>query len=163
MAKAKNSTNSKDSKIFPIILLGGVGIGGYFLYKYFKEKEEKPEEPEVGFNITNYTLPKSASPDSEITITIIAQNNLTEDIDGFCRIIDLDTQGELFYEHLIVGTTEETRIKTFNFTTTMPNKEFKIRITTGNHSTQEIHSILDWTINLAGIVMKIIEHTVEVI
>ncbi len=157
MAKAKNSTNSEGSKIFPIILLAGAGIGGYFLYKYFKEKEE-PEEPEVGFNITNYTIPKSASPGSEITITIIAQNNLTEDIDGFCRIIDLDTQGELFYENLIVGTTDETRIKTFNFTTTMPNKEFKIRITTGNHSTQEIHSILDWTVTI-GIVdeAKILE------
>ena len=157
MAKAKNSTNSKDSKIFPIILLAGAGIGGYFLYKYFKDKEE-PEEPEVGFNITNYTIPKSASPGSEITITIIAQNNLTEDIDGFCRIIDLDTQGELFYENLIVGTIDETRIKTFNFTTTMPNKEFKIRITTGNHSTQEIHSILDWTVTI-GIVeeAKILE------
>ena len=157
MEKGKNSTNSKDSKIFPIILLAGAGIGGYFLYKYFKEKEE-PEEPEVGFNITNYTIPKSASPSSEITITIIAQNNLTEDIDGFCKIIDLDTQGELFYEHLIVGTTDETKIKTFNFTTTMPNKEFKIRITTGNHSTQEIHSILDWTVTI-GIVeeAKILE------
>jgi len=137
---------AKNNKALPIIILAGVGIAGYFLYKYLKE--DKPEHPEEGFNITNYTIPKSASPNSEITITIIAQNNLTEDIDGFCRIIDSDNQQELFYEHTIVGTTEETRIKTFNFTTIMPNKEFKLRITTGNHSTQEIHSVLDWTINL---------------
>jgi len=40
MEKKNNNTNSKDSKIFPIILLAGAGIGGYFLYKYFKDKEE---------------------------------------------------------------------------------------------------------------------------
>ncbi len=156
MAKKKAK---KNDKVLPIILVGALAVGGYFLYKYLKEGAEHPEK---GFNITNYTIPKNAALGSEITITIIAQNNLTEDIDGFCKIIDLDTQEELFYEHVIAGITDEAKIKTFAFTTTMPNKDFKLRITTGNHSTQEVHSVLDWTINLAGVVMKITEHTVGV-
>ena len=150
----------KDNKILPIILIvGALGVGGYFLWQYLKEGAEHPEK---GFNITNYTIPKNAALGSEMTVTIIAQNNLDQEMDGFCRIIDSDTQGELFYEHVIAGTTDETKIKTFAFTTTMPNKEFKLRITTGDHSTQAVHSVLDWTINLAGVVMKITEHTVEV-
>jgi len=139
----------KNNKGLGIILLAGAGIGGYFLYKYLT-KEEGPEHPEVGFNISNYTIPASAPPGSEFTITIIAQNNLTEDIDGFCKIIDLDTQGEIFYEHLVVGTTQETKMHTFNFTTTMPNNDFNIRITTGLHLTGEINSTLDWTVTLGS-------------
>ena len=150
----------ENNKILPIILIvGALGVGGYFLWQYLKEK---PEHPEEGFNITNYTIQKNAAFGSEIIVTIIAQNNLDQEIDGFCRIIDLDTEEELFYEHVIAGITDETKIKTFTFTTLMPNKEFKLRITTGEHSTQEVHSVLDWTINLAGVVMKITEHTVEV-
>ncbi len=133
---------AEDNKgLIAVLLLAGAGIGAYFLLR-------KKVDVEKGFNITNYTIPASAYPNSEFTITIIAQNNLTEDIDGFCRIIDLDTQGELFYEHVVVGTTEETKIHTFNFTTLMPNKEFKLRISTGNHLTSEIHSVLDWTIEI---------------
>ena len=144
MAKEKKA--DKNDKILPIILVvGALGVGGYFLYKYLT-KEKEPEHPEVGFNITNYTIPASAFPGSEFTITIIAQNNLAEDVDGFCKIIDLDTQGEIFYEHLVVGTTEETKMHTFSFTTTMPNKDFNIRINTGLHLTGEISSTLDWTI-----------------
>ncbi len=136
----------KNNKVLPIILIvGALGVGGYFLYNYLT-KEKEPEHPEVGFNITNYTIPASAPPGSEFTITIIAQNNLTEDIDGFCRIVDLDAQAELFYEHLVVGITEETKMHTFNFTTIMPNKDFNIRITTGLHLTGEINSTIDWTI-----------------
>ena len=150
----------KDNKILPIVLVvGALGVGGYFLWQYLKEGAEHPEK---GFNITNYTIPKNAALGSEMTVTIIAQNNLDQEIDGFCRIIDLDTEEELFYEHVVAGITDETKIKTFTFTTLMPNKEFKLRITTGEHSTQEVHSVLDWTINLAGVVMKITEHTVEV-
>lgn len=146
----------KNDKILPTILIvGALGVGGYFLYKYLTKEVEHPEK---GFNITNYTIPASAYPGSEITITIIAQNNLDEEIDGFCRIIDLDTEGELFYEHAVVGTTEATKMHTFNFTTTMPNKEFKLRITTGDHLTQEIHSVLDWTITIGvGYEAKILE------
>ena len=151
----------ENNKILPIILIvGALGVGGYFLWQYLKKEE--PEHPDVGFNITNYTIPINAALGSEITVTIIAQNNLDQEIDGFCRIIDLDTEEELFYEHVVAGITDEAKIKTFSFTTTMPNKEFKLRITTGEHSTQEVHSVLDWTINLAGVVMKITEHTVEV-
>ena len=124
MAEEKN--NDKPINLMPIILIAGVGIGGYFLYKYLT-KEKEAEHPEVGFNISNYTIPASAAPGSEFVITIIAQNNLTEDVDGFCRIIDLDTQEEIFYEHLVVGTTEETKMHTFSFTTNMPNKDFKLR------------------------------------
>lgn len=155
MAKEKSSNTSKD--LMPFVLVGGLAVGGYFLYKYLT-KEKEPEHPEVGFNITNYTIPKSAPPGSEFTITIIAQNNLTEDIDGFCRIIDLDTQTEIYYNHLIVGITEETKMHTFNFTTTMPNKDFKLRITTGLHLTGKINSTLDWTVTPGiGYEAKILE------
>ena len=160
MAKKKSSTPSMD--LMPIVLIAGVGIGGYFLWKYFKDEE--PEDPEVGFNITNYQIPKNALTGSEISIVIIAQNNLEEDIDGFCKIINLDNQSTLYYEHAIVGITPQTKIYTFNFITTMPFTEFNLRITTGSHTTQEIHSVLDWTINLGEVLgMKITEHVVEVI
>ncbi len=138
---------AEDNKgLIAVLLLAGAGIGAYFLLR-------KKVDVKKGFNITNYKIPKSVPPSAEIIISIIAQNNFDEEIDGFCRIIDLDTQEELFYDHAIVGITEETKMHTFNFTTPMPNKEFRLRITTGEHPTQDIHSVLDWTITI-GVVAE---------
>ena len=133
---------AEDNKgLTAVLILAGAGIGAYFL---LREKEDVKK----GFNITNYTIPKNTFVGSEIVISIIAQNNLDEEIDGFCRIIDLDTQEELYYDHAIVGITDETKMHTFNFATVMPNKDWKLRITTGLQSTQEVNSVLNWTINL---------------
>jgi len=140
--KAKNKVVEEDS-LTDFILLGGIGISGYFLWKYFKKG---PEDIEQGFNITNYTIPKTAFPGSQVDIVIIAQNNTDEEMDGYCRIIDIDTLGEVAYDHVIVGTTPETKMHTFNFVFAMSGDELKLNITTGNHTTQDIHSGLNWTI-----------------
>ena len=88
---------AKKNKALPIIIIAGAGVAGYFLYKYFKEKEEEPEHPKKGFNISKYSWePESPSVGEEVSVTVIGKN-ITEQADCYCKIINLDTQQQVFY------------------------------------------------------------------
>ncbi len=88
MAKNNNS-NMKD--IIPIVMIAGMGVGGYFLYKYFK----KDEEEKKGFIwLRSEITPPQATIGETITAVIIGKNNTEESHLCFIKLINQET-GEL--------------------------------------------------------------------
>lgn len=88
MTETNNSTNSKD--LIPIILIGGLGVGGYFLYKYLKEEPEKE-----GFIwLRSVGLSPEAVVGSIINATVVGKNNTKESHLCFIKLVDQET-GEL--------------------------------------------------------------------
>ncbi len=88
MTKKNNSTNFRD--IIPIIMIGGVGIGGYFLWKYFKKDEVK-----TGFIwLRSEITPPQATVDETINVVLVGKNNTEEDHLCFIKLINQET-GEL--------------------------------------------------------------------
>lgn len=89
MVKKKNNSNSE--KILPIMLIGGLSIGGYFLYKYLKEDEVEKE----GFVIISTpNFPTMAVVGSKVNITAIGKNIEEESFSCFMKIINQAT-GEI--------------------------------------------------------------------
>ena len=89
MAKENNSTNSKD--LMPIILIGGLSVGGYFIWKKFFKKEE---EEKRGFQDLSIEFPSFAMV-GEIVIGIIIGKNY-EDKSYLCFVELVDQEnGEL--------------------------------------------------------------------
>ena len=132
MAKKKNSKESTD--ITPIIMLGALGVGGYFIYKYFKEKAPDPSNPD-GFNISKlYYEQEGEMIDFPIVgknfdIVIIAINkSKTETVNGYCDIINLDTDETIFSETITI---EPITLKTFVHTMIMPEIQLNVAIKTG--------------------------------
>lgn len=76
-----------------ILLLGGVGIGGYFLWKYLKA-------PSRGFIISKiYYQQGEETPQFPIAgqpfdVVIIAKNMEDENITGYCDLIEYRAEGE---------------------------------------------------------------------
>lgn len=114
----------KEKNALTLLLLAGAGIGGYFLWKYF----QGPKDIKKGFNISKITWnPPSPLKGGEIAITCIGINNTAEQLDGYCKIINLDTKQEVFYDHAIV---DPKGLKGFTWTTIMPD-ELKLRFEIG--------------------------------
>lgn len=132
----------KSRDILTLVLVGGIGVGVYFLWKYLKKEEH--EDVKKGFNISKISWsPEEPIFGGEIKITVIGKNN-TEQGDCYCKIIDLNTEQEVFYDHAIV---DKDGLKGFIYTTIMPS-ELRLRIETGKiiEGTDEIHSFMEITI-----------------
>ena len=126
--------------LLTLVLVAGAGIGAYFLWQYLKG----PEDVKKGFNISKISWsPEEPIFGGEIKITVIGKNN-TEQGDCYCKIIDLNTQQQVFYDYAIVDKDE---LKGFTYTTTMPS-ELKLRIETGKiiEGEEELHSFIEITI-----------------
>ena len=141
--KGKNKTEKglEFRDVLALALVTGAGIGGYYLWKYLKEK---PEDIKKGFNISKISWsPEEPIFGGEIKITVIGKNN-TEQGDCYCKIIDLDTQQQVFYDHAIV---DKGGLKGFIYTTIMPS-ELRLRIETGKiiEEADELHSFIEITI-----------------
>ena len=129
----------EENKDLGILLVAGLGIGGYFLWKYFKPG---PEDVEKGFNISQVRWePIHPFEGQQITITVLGKNN-TETGDCFCRMIK-DAQ-EIFYSHEIV---EGGGIKSFICDLTMP-RILNLRVETGKiiEGIEELHSFQEFEI-----------------
>ena len=78
------------TNILPLILLGGAGVGGYFLYKYLKKEPEKE-----GFIwLRSVGLSPESTAGSTINPTIVGKNNTNESHLCFIKLDDQET-GEL--------------------------------------------------------------------
>lgn len=90
MPKKNNSTNSKD--LMPIVIIGAIGVGGYFIWKkYFKEEEEKE-----GFIwLRSVGLSPEAVVGSTISVIVVGKNNTEESHLCFIKLVDQETGGLL--------------------------------------------------------------------
>ena len=122
----------KNKKGLGILLLAGAGVLAYLLWPIpekkgfiIREISWQPPMPEIG---------------QEVVVTVLGKNT-TEQADCYCKIINSDTQQEVFYDHAIVNKDE---LHPFIHTTTMPS-ELKLRIETGKiiEGKQEISDFKD--------------------
>ena len=127
MAKEK-----KGAGALGIVLLGGVGVGGYFLWKYFKGNGVVNPD---GFIISKIAIIQEGEEvqfprrDTEFDISIIARNRGGETVNGYCEITDTNTQEIVLYEAATAVPSME--IHTFTYTTTMPGTVLNLKIETG--------------------------------
>ena len=86
----KKEDNGNLGKLMPIVILSGLGIGGYFIWKKYFKKEEK-----VGFVwLRSEITPPSAMPGDTITVVVVGKNNTGESQLCFIKLVDQET-GEL--------------------------------------------------------------------
>jgi len=85
MAKEKNNNLSN---LMPIVILAGVGVGGYFIWKkYFKKEEEKE-----GFIWLRAEFnPASAEVGETITGILVGKNNTQESYLCFIKLVNQET------------------------------------------------------------------------
>ena len=87
MAEKKN--NDKPINLMPIILIAGIGVGGYFIWKTFFKKDE--EEPLSGFQDLSIAFPTNAVVGENVVGIIIGKNY--EDVSHLCfvELVDQET------------------------------------------------------------------------
>lgn len=90
MAEEKN--NDKPINLMPIILLAGLGVGGYFIWKKFFKKEKA--EPLSGFQDLSINFPINAVVGETINGIIVGKNYENESHSCFIKLVDQET-GEL--------------------------------------------------------------------
>ena len=87
MAEEKN--NDKPINLMPIILLAGVGVGGYFIWKKFFKKEK--EEPLSGFQDLSIAFPTNAVVGETVVGIIIGKNYEDKSHLCFVELVDQET------------------------------------------------------------------------
>ena len=115
MAKKKKNNYSTD--LTPLITLGALGVGGYFIWKkFFKEEEEE----KTGFQIISPQLPTNAIVGETINAIIVGKNYENESHLCFIKLVDQET-GELLAprQEYNVGANLSQQ---FTFEFLMPNK-----------------------------------------
>lgn len=160
MAKKKNSTNSKD--LISLMILAGVGVGGYFIWKkYFK----KPEPEKKGFIYVSGTLPTKAEIGKIVTLDIFGKNNTEEDYLCFMQITNQET-GEILAPMQSVQV-EAGKSKEFSFEFMMPDENLRVEIQTGRiiDDKQTIDNKYPFTIQaiIPELKMLITKHLAEVV
>lgn len=107
----------KGLSIMPIVLIAGVGVGGYFIWKYFKK-----EETEGFVIISTPNFPTKAIVGSTVNVTAIGKNLENESYLCFMKIINQGT-GE------VISTKQTSNVgagltKEFTFEFVMPDIPF---------------------------------------
>lgn len=131
-------------KVLPILLLGGLGVGGYFIWKkYFKKAEEKE-----GFIRVSSPLPTGAKEFETIIVNVFGKNNTKESHLCFIKIIDKTTMEPIVPMQSVdvgAGITKQ-----FNFEFTMREEDIRLEIQTGRiiNGEEIIDSKFPWTIKL---------------
>jgi len=80
----------KSFDITPIILLAGLGVGGYFIWKKFFKKEEE----RIGFQDVSIDFPTNVVVGGTVTGIIVGKNYEEESYLCFVKLVDQET-GEL--------------------------------------------------------------------
>jgi len=116
-------TKSKDD-LMALILLGGAGVGGYFVYKYFKKDEGKK-----GFIRVSSPLPSEAEGGETINVTIFGKNTTSQSHLCFVKIVNQETTNLLAPRQTAQVNAGLSR--QFDFSFEMPFQDLRLEIQTG--------------------------------
>ena len=125
----------KERNLLALVFLAGTGIGGYYLWKYLKDKIPDPNNPtgfiiieryyKQGERIINFPIPGI-----EFDVVITGMNaSRTETVDGYCKIINSDTEEIVFSE--TINNVEPRKTNFFVYTTPMPETTLNLTVETG--------------------------------
>ncbi len=132
----KDIKKNEKKDLLPLVLLAGIGVGGYFLWKYLKKDEIPPPDNPTGFIIIQKYYKQEDKiidfpiPEKEFDIIITVMNgSRTETVDGYCDIINSDTEEIVFSE--TINNVEPRKTNIFIYTTLMPQTTLNLTVKTG--------------------------------
>ncbi len=147
-----------DKKGLGIALLAGAAVGGFFLWNYFKKGGPSPDNPS-GFIISKLYLSQAGdiiqfpNPGEEFNVVVVGKNNGNESVEGYCDISNTDTQEVVFSESDVVPSKE---IKTFTYSTVMPETILNLLIETGRVVNGERIKDHSWPLQLIAQIINVL-------
>ena len=114
----------KKDDLLPIIMIAGLGVGGYFLYKYLKKDGMKE-----GFIRVSSPIPSEVKEGEIVSVTVMGKNTTRNSHLCFIQIVDQETGNLLTPQQ---STQVEAGLsQQFTFDFTMPGKVLRVEIQTG--------------------------------